>query len=584
MAQAELAFGRFRLQAGRQLFLDDQPVSLGAKPLNILSALVTAEGNLVTKDELIEHVWPGMVVEENAIQAHISALRKVLGEESKRIATVPGLGYRFTGPVERWAGDGPRPGAIAAGESLPVASVAIGRRWLVRPLAFGFAAAIAVAGFVIWRIAVPPVSKTADIDRYLVLPFVNHTGDAQYDALADTMADGVGSRLKTQAWEVEIVDRNKVDSGKGRPVITADLAGQLGLTYVVDGGLLISEGGLQASATIIDAQTGTQIASLITHTAKHEDVEERQLLVTGLVDQARYVIAREQRRKVASAKPDNGDIRNLLVRAGTSLDEASVGDAWWASAALIDKALKLDPHNVHALTVAGAARIQFVNSYAFKDEAERSAMLDEADRFLTQAASIEPSRAVVHLMTGDLRSAQGRHDAARAEYQRVLDLDALNAEAMDGLAMEDVFQGQPEAAIPKLDLALATNPEDAYLIDGDKAVLQMSLDHDAEALVAARQAVTVDSTDPWAWFTLAGLLQLNGQTDEAQAALASLRRINPDITIAKLRMGDVNISPVFRKAEERLYAALKDAGMAEGVEPHSEVSGSSLQTVASQHK
>ena len=582
MAQAELAFGRFRLQAGRQLFRDDEPISLGAKPLNILTALVTAADDLVTKDELIQRVWPGMVVEENAIQAHISAIRKVLGDEARRIATVPGQGYRFCGPVESLTGGTPRPEVIATGGAIP--ATANGGRRLAGPLGWVLVAAVLLAGFAVWRIAMPPVSRTADVDRYFVLPFVNHTGDMRYDTLADTMADGVGSRLKTQAWDAEIVDRNKVDAANGRPVITADLAGQLGLTYVVDGGLLISEGGLQASATIIDAQTGTQIASVTTHTTKHEDVEERQLLVTGLVDQARFAIAREQRRKVAAAKPDDNDIRNLLVRAGTSLDEASVGDAWRASVALIDKALKLDPHNVHALTVAGVARIQFVDSYAYKDEAERSAMLDAADRFLTQAVSIEPTRAVIHLMIGDLRSAQGQHEAARAEYKRVLDLDALNAEAMDGLAMEDIFQGQPGAAIPKLDLALATNPEDAYLIYGDKAILEMSLGRDAEALAAARQAVTVESTDPWAWSMLAGLLRLNGQTEEAQAALASLRRINPDITIAKLRMGDVNISPVFRKAEERLYAALKDAGMAEGVEPHSEVSGHSPETVASQHK
>jgi tetratricopeptide (TPR) repeat protein len=138
---------------------------------------------------------------------------------------------------------------------------------------------------------------------------------------------------------------------------------------------------------------------------------------------------------------------------------------------------------------------------------------------------------------------------------------------MDGLAMEDIYQGLPGAAIPKLDLALATNPEDAYMVYGDKAILQLSLDHDAEALAAARQAVTVDSTDPWAWFTLAGLLQIAGQTDEAKAALDSLRKINPEITIAKIRMGDVNVSPVFKKAEERLYAALKDAGMPDGAPP-----------------
>src|SRR6201985_3194898 len=114
MGKAELAFGRFRLQPGRQLFLGNDPIPLGAKPLNILTALVTAQGDLVTKDELIERVWPGMVVEENAIQAHISAIRKLLGEDARLIATVPGRGYRFAGSVEVRSGEMLKPEPIAA--------------------------------------------------------------------------------------------------------------------------------------------------------------------------------------------------------------------------------------------------------------------------------------------------------------------------------------------------------------------------------------------------------------------------------------------------------------------------------------
>jgi DNA-binding winged helix-turn-helix (wHTH) protein/tetratricopeptide (TPR) repeat protein len=563
MAQAELAFGRFRLQPGRQLFLGSDPVPLGAKPLNILTALVAAQGDLVTKDELIERVWPGMVVEENAIQAHISAIRKLLGEDARMIATVPGRGYRFTGPVEVRAGEMPKLEPIAIREKLtppPPKKQSAGRSIL--PWALG-GVVVVVAAVALW-VVLGTGGRSAASDRYLVLPFVNQTGDPHFDSLAATMADSVGSRLKTQAWDAEIVDRSEVTTGKERPVVTPETAQRLGLTYVVDGSLLIADGALQATATIVDARTGTQIATVTTHAAKHEDAEQRQLLVTGLVDRSRYVIAREQRRQVTAAKPDDEDIRNLLIRAEAALDESSNAAAWQGASTLIDKAMKLNPQNVHTLTIAGAARIQYVNAYSFKDELDRTAMLNQADAFLSQAASIEPSRAVIHLMLGDLRSAQGRHDAARAEYQRVLDLDALNAEAMDGLAMEDIFQGLPGAAIPKLDLALATNPEDAYLIYGDKAVLQMSMDHDAEALAAARQAVTVDSTDPWAWFTLAGLLQIAGQTDEARSALDKLRAINPDITIAKLRMGDVNVSPLFKKSEERLFAALKEAGMPDG--------------------
>ena len=61
---------------------------------DLLVALVERSGHLVTKDELLARVWGKVIVEENTLQAHVSALRKVLGAEA--IATVSGRGYRFT--------------------------------------------------------------------------------------------------------------------------------------------------------------------------------------------------------------------------------------------------------------------------------------------------------------------------------------------------------------------------------------------------------------------------------------------------------------------------------------------------------
>ncbi|HVJ54570.1 MAG TPA: winged helix-turn-helix domain-containing protein [Aliidongia sp.] len=102
-AKHEHVIGRYRLRPGRGLDADCLPVALGVKALGILTALVEAEGELVTKDELLERVWPGLVVEEHNIQVHISALRKALGEEAGWIVTVPRLGYRFVGPLGRTA-------------------------------------------------------------------------------------------------------------------------------------------------------------------------------------------------------------------------------------------------------------------------------------------------------------------------------------------------------------------------------------------------------------------------------------------------------------------------------------------------
>lgn len=99
MDKLEFKVGRFTLLPFRQLVENGVPVSLGRKALDLLSVLAKANGALVTKDELMEAVWPNAIVEENAIQVHIAALRKVLGEDADLLTTTRGLGYRLA-PTE----------------------------------------------------------------------------------------------------------------------------------------------------------------------------------------------------------------------------------------------------------------------------------------------------------------------------------------------------------------------------------------------------------------------------------------------------------------------------------------------------
>ena len=78
----------------RQLVIDDKAAKIGARAFDVLQALFERRDRVVTKDELLDLVWPGLVVEENNLQVQICTLRRFLG--SHAIATVPGLGYRFT--------------------------------------------------------------------------------------------------------------------------------------------------------------------------------------------------------------------------------------------------------------------------------------------------------------------------------------------------------------------------------------------------------------------------------------------------------------------------------------------------------
>ena len=107
-------FGRFRiLPHRRQLLADNRPVDLGARAFDVLMALIEARGAVVSKDALLERVWPDQIVEENNLAIHVWALRKAFAADRGLIRTVFGRGYQFAGEI-RTVSVGPDVPATAA--------------------------------------------------------------------------------------------------------------------------------------------------------------------------------------------------------------------------------------------------------------------------------------------------------------------------------------------------------------------------------------------------------------------------------------------------------------------------------------
>ena len=99
-AEAILEFGRFRvLLRQRQLLADGVPIELGTRAFDLFLILLESDGSLVTKEDLLSRVWPGIVVTEENLKVQVSALRKALGDDRDLIRTEFGRGYRFTAPV-----------------------------------------------------------------------------------------------------------------------------------------------------------------------------------------------------------------------------------------------------------------------------------------------------------------------------------------------------------------------------------------------------------------------------------------------------------------------------------------------------
>src|SRR5688572_4212406 len=157
----ELTFSQFTLRVHeRQLLADGRPVTLGARAFDILSALAFRPGEVVCKSELFAQVWPGIVVEENTLQVHISTLRKHLGSEL--IATIPGRGYRFTARVTR-CGD----------TALPLA----------------------------------PADVALSARAIAVLPFANLAQDPDQEYFSDGLAEDIIAKLTRSPW-LHVIARN----------------------------------------------------------------------------------------------------------------------------------------------------------------------------------------------------------------------------------------------------------------------------------------------------------------------------------------------------------------------------------------
>jgi TolB-like protein/DNA-binding winged helix-turn-helix (wHTH) protein len=247
------------------------PVPVGSRALEILGVLVQRSGELVFRDEIINAVWPGVVVEDSNLPAQIGALRRVLDNgrtDGSCIQTIPGRGYRFVPPVTRV--DAPAlPTARPSGndtrgsgdDTPPIALPNEGKqRW--RGVLATFAGALCLLAIAVAasnRLS-PSWTQGHSVPRLsiVVLPFTNLGGDPDQQYLADGIAENLTTDL-SRLPDMSVISRETAFTYRTGPVVTKRLAGQLGVRYVLEGSVQQSGGQIRVNAQLIDAETDTHL-------------------------------------------------------------------------------------------------------------------------------------------------------------------------------------------------------------------------------------------------------------------------------------------------------------------------------------
>jgi len=210
-----------------QISRGSQIERLEARTLRLLMYLANRAGETVSIDELLDHVWTGVVVTQDSVYQAVTSLRRLLGDDAKQpkyIATVPRLGYRLVAAVNPWTDD-----ALNLSAPAP-ASVPTGKRsW---PIAVALGILILLAGLMGWWKSATPAEKSV-----AVLPFLDITSqDMNEEYFADGMTEELINRLsKLPGFKVPSPTASFYYKDKQLPV--AQIAQQLHVTYLLDGSL-----------------------------------------------------------------------------------------------------------------------------------------------------------------------------------------------------------------------------------------------------------------------------------------------------------------------------------------------------------
>ncbi len=518
-------FGPFHVDpAERVLLRNGKPLSLTPKAFETLLVLVQNSGHLLTKDELLNTVWPGTFVEEATLAQNIFTLRKFLGdspEGHQYIQTVPKLGYRFIAEVKEVP---ERPGAeltIAAAPS-PATTVPQGRRvWWIGTVAFVFL--LLVAGyFARGRFSERMHTPSGKI-MLAVLPFANLSGDPGQEYFSDGLTEEMITQLsRLQPQRLGVIARTSAMQYKAMGKNAEQIGRELGVDYILEGSFRREGRRVRISAQLVQTRDQTHLW------AENYDRDLRDAL--GLQNEVARNIANAIRLEL------NAEEQHRLARSAVVDPEAYEaylkGRYFWnkrtqeglrKSKEYFQRAISIDPQY-------GQAYAGLADAYALLGAGEgisRAETMARAREAAIKALELDETLAEAHTSLAFVRM---HYDwdwtGAEKEFQRAINLNPGYATAHHWYAYCLNAMGRTDEALQKIRRAEESDPVSVIIKTDVAEILHFARRFD-EAIEQARKALEMDPNFVLAHRALSWAFVQKGRYAEAITELQEGLRLEP---------------------------------------------------------
>ncbi|MDM3871403.1 winged helix-turn-helix domain-containing protein [Porticoccus sp. W117] len=509
------------------------------KAMAVLCVLAYRAGETVSREQLLQLVWPGRVVVEETLTRAISQLRNALGDspkESSYIRTVPKQGYRLVAevntlaPASKSVATEPTPKPVDPPS--PPTAEATRRRWWP---GIAIAAALAAALWLLWPstltpmapktpTAKQPVAVASARPSLAVLPFRNLSADPQ----SGYFAEGVSEELLAALASVpglRVPSRRSSFAFKGQDVSLAEIADALQVRHILEGSVRRSGNTLRISAQLIDASSDSNLWSRQyerdldgVFAVQQEIANEVASVLQGklLANSQSVEISRTENIQAYNAYLQglywwmNGDISAWYYQARDSFEHAVTLDPDFAPAhaglayiyarsnyynnyqpiavteekarQAIEKALSLDDSSVNAYIARAVL-------------AMRAADFDTAQRDLQRAVELNPNDSTARFLESEMWLKNNQPLRALAAAEKALSLDPLSPWINVNMALMLFHLDRKDDADTMIDQALAIDPDNTWALAW-RAIIAHSRGAIAQAIKAMQTCVEVDASSP----------------------------------------------------------------------------------------
>ncbi|MGC2322456.1 MAG: tetratricopeptide repeat protein [Terriglobales bacterium] len=556
------------------------------QPMKLLEILLERPGEVVTREELRNRVWPNETFGDfdQALNIAIGKLRSALGDSAENprfIETLPKRGYRFLGEVsvdgdarptrpESAARDLPgtefgqkpktEPGHQVQDSGLAVAPER--RLWPTRRVIVALVLVLSVPILAVWLFRSRGRAPTP-IRSLAVLPLENLSGEASQNYFADGMTDELITDL-AQISALRVISRTSVMVYKGARKPLPQIARELGVDAVVEGTVLRSGDQVRITAQLIDASSDKHLWSQSYEGELRDTLALQNRVARAIADQIRISLTPQEQAALKNVKVVNPEAYQSYLK-GRYFWNKRTADGLKGALAYFNQAIEEDPKYAQAysgladtyallgdwqyavmtpkeaLPKAKAAAIKALELDSGLGEAHNSLAfvldgfdwnLDSGGKEFQRAIELNPGYATAHHWYAWHLSLLGRYDEAIAEMRKAQNLDPLSLIINADLAELLVLAHSYDESIRQSRKTIEMDPNFALAHNQlAQAYLQKHM-HD-EAVAELQKAVQLSGDSPTCIANLARAYVASGKRSEAVKLLSDLnKRSNPGYSYA----------------------------------------------------